>query len=284
MYENVIDNHIIKELGHMKLKDLKPFHIQGLINSRKAQGLTRTLEIIKLALKQMFDQAIENELMIKNPAKKIEMPSKEKIPKRSLTDDEMKIVKSAKLTQKERAFVFVLLYAGLRRGEALALTKKDIDFKTGVIRINKNISYKDGKPELKNYPKTEAGLREVVIVDKLKEVLKPYVESLKDLIVFQPQTSKGYMTESSFRTMWEKIWRSWNKAAGGKHNVIAFDKKVTPHILRHTYATMLYYAGVDIKQAQYLLGHSSAEVTLNIYTHLDKKQSAPTEKLNAYLA
>jgi integrase len=284
MYENVLDNHIIKELGHMKLKDLKPFHVQGLINSRKAQGLTRTLDILKLTLKQIFEQAIENDYMIKNPARKIEMPSKEKKLKRSLTDDELKIVKSTQFTNKEKAFLFILLYAGLRRGEALALTKKDIDFKAGVIKVNKVIVFKNNRPELKTYTKTEAGMREITIVDKLKAILKPYVESMNSIILFQPQTSKGYMTETSFRSMWAKIWRTLNKQAGGKHDVIAFAKDVTPHILRHTYATMLYYAGVDIKQAQYLLGHSSAEVTLNLYTHLDKKKSAPTEKLNAYLA
>jgi integrase len=284
MYKNILDNHIIKELGHIKLKDLKPFHIQGLINSRKNMKLTRTLDVIKLTLKQMFEQAIENDLMIKNPARKIEMPSKEKNPKRALTDEELSIVKLAPFTAKEKAFVFVLLYAGLRRGEALALTKKDIDFKAGIIKINKVIVFKENKPVLKNYTKTATGMREITIVDKLKVVLKPYVESLKDMLLFQPQTSKGYMTKASFRPMWEKIWRTLNKQAGGNYKIIAFDKKVTPHILRHTYATMLYYAGVDIKQAQYLLGHSSAEVTLDLYTHLDKKKSAPTEKLNAYLA
>lgn len=284
MYENVLGNHIVPELGHIKLVDIKPFHIQGLINSRKVMKLTRTLDIIKLTLKQMFEQAIENDLMIKNPAKKIEMPSKSKILKRSLNDEELKIVKLAQFTNKEKVFVFILLYAGLRRGEALALTKKDIDFKAGVIKVNKVIVFKNNQPELKLYTKTAAGMREIIIVDRLKVVLEPYLKSLKDIYLFQPQTSKGFMTETSFRSMWAKIWRTLNKAAGGKHDVIAFAKDVTPHLLRHTYATMLYYAGVDIKQAQYLLGHSSAEVTLNIYTHLDNKKSAPTEKLNAYLA
>lgn len=47
----------------------------------------------------------------------------------------------------------------------------------------------------------------------------------------------------------------------------------TPHIFRHTYATNLYYAGIDVKKCQYLLGHSSIEMTLKIYTHLDSKRS-----------
>lgn len=281
MYDVTIRNHIVKELGHLKLVDLKPFHIQGLINNRYKQGLTKTLRNIKLTLNQMFEQAIENELMIKNPAKRVEIPRVDKEDRRPLTDEELKYLDLAEFTLKEKAFVCVCTYAGLRRGEALALTKNDI--KKGVISVTKTIVFKNNQPELKNHTKTDAGMREVPIIEELKSVLDAFVKTVKGIYLFQPQKSNGLMTETAFRSMWSCIWRKLNKAAGGKHDVIAY-AKITPHMLRHTYATMLYYAGVDIKMAQYLMGHASAETTLEIYTHLKMKESAPSKKLNKYIS
>lgn len=60
-------------------------------------------------------------------------------------------------------------------------------------------------------------------------------------------------------------------------------KDITPHMFRHTYATNLYYAGIDIKTAQNLLGHASIQMTMDIYTHLDsKKITTAGDKLNAF--
>jgi site-specific recombinase XerD len=67
-------------------------------------------------------------------------------------------------------------------------------------------------------------------------------------------------------------------------NGTPFADDVSPHVFRHTYATMLFYAGVDMKAAQYLLGHSSATTTLEIYTHLDKsKVFSNVEKINNFI-
>ena len=57
--------------------------------------------------------------------------------------------------------------------------------------------------------------------------------------------------------------------------------KLTPHIFRHNYCTMLYYAGVDVKEAQRLMGHSSIKITLEIYTHLAAGGESTRQKLNA---
>lgn len=284
MYDITLREHIVKELGHMKLTDLKPFHLQGLINDRHEKGLTKTIINIRMTAKQMFEDAIENDLMIKNPARKLDMPSIPKSEKRALSDEELAIVKRAGFNLKQKAFFNILLYAGLRREEILPLTKKDIDFKNNIITINKTVNFDGNKPVLKPYTKSDAGMRDIPILDPLKPILKAYIEIVKGIYLFEPITNCGLMTESAFRSFWATIWNCLNRTAGGSHKVIAFSKDVTPHILRHTYATMLYYAGVDIKQAQYLLGHASPEITLSIYTHLDKKKSAPTEKLNAYLS
>lgn len=283
MYDNVLRNHVFKELGHLRLVDVKPFHIQGLINNRHKAGLTKTLTNIKLTLNQMFEQAIENELMIKNPAKKIELPSKEKKEKKFLNSTELQLIEHADLTKKERAFVYLCLYAGLRRGEALALTKSDI--KDGFIKVRKTVIFNKNKGEIKPHPKSSAGLRDIPLAIKIKSFIESYAKGVKGIHLFQPETSEGVMTETAFRSMWACIMRKINNAAGGNHKIIAVEK-FTPHELRHTFATMLYYSKVGIKEAQYLMGHASADITLNIYTHLDKikNSSMEIEKLNIYLS
>lgn len=283
MYDNVLRNHIYKELGHLKLVDIKPFHIQGLVNSRHKQGLTKTLTNIKQTLDQMFEQAIENELMIKNPARKIELPSKEKKEKRFLNSNELQLIDQADITNKERAFTYLCLYAGLRRGEALALTKNDI--KEGVIKIRKALVFKKNKGEIKPHPKSSASIRDIPLTVKIKQFIESYIKGVKGIYLFQPETSEGVMTETAFRCMWDCVIRKVNYTAGGNHKIMAIDE-FTPHELRHTFATMLYYSGVGIKEAQYLMGHASADITLNIYTHLDKikKSSMEIEKLNLYLS
>lgn len=283
MYDNVLRNHIVKELGHLKLIDVKPFHIQGLINSRHKLGLTKTLKNIKLTLNQMFEQAIENELMIKNPAKRIELPSKDKKERRFLDKNELLYIDRADLTSKERAFIYFALYAGLRRGEILALTKSDV--KDGIIKVRKTLVFKNNIGEIKTHPKTSAGIRDLPITLKIRSFIENYVKSTKGMYLFVPQTSNGLMTETSFRSMWSCIMRKVNTAAGGNCKIKAIEH-FTPHELRHTFATMLYYSKVGIKEAQYLMGHASADITLNIYTHLDNvsKSGMEIEKLDLYLS
>lgn len=82
------------------------------------------------------------------------------------------------------------------------------------------------------------------------------------------------MSEQKVRTLWHSICRDWDIAMGAKlyRNKIvvhALDQDITPHYLRHTYATNLRRAGIDMKTAQYLLGHSDIRTTANIYSHVD---------------
>ena len=91
------------------------------------------------------------------------------------------------------------------------------------------------------------------------------------------------MSKSSFRKFWDRIIAKTKIYADSTKKSIGDD--VTPHIFRHTYATNLYHAGIDIKTAQYLLGHSSIQVTLDIYTHLENENISNTQDvLNKYFS
>lgn len=257
---SVAVRHIVKALGTYRLSDLKKHMLQTLLNKRVAEGHIRSAEVIRLTLKQMISAAIDEQYIFVDISKGLTVPKQQKNEKEPLNLDEVEQIKAAELTVKEKAFVYTLLYTGIRKGEALALNWSDVDFAANKIHINKNLIYVGHHTEVKDSPKTAAGKRSIPIPKDLADVLKEYKDG--DGIVFPQLTADTYMTSSSFTKFWNGITKKIN-----------LDRKITPHILRHTYATRLYYAGVDIKQAQYLLGHSSVQVTLGIYTHLDKKQN-----------
>lgn len=285
MYENVIRVHIEPNIGHYKLKDLKSHHVQFLLNQLIEDGKDQTAEKVHLTLKQIFDQAVKNEFVYKNIMLNVEYKRKSRPPKRALTDGEMNIILKADLPKKEKVFVVLLLNTGLRKGEALALTRNDIDLKARTITVSKSLLFKKNEVEIK-MPKSKAGNRIIPITNELFDCLSDYIKTLDGMCIF-PMRGNKLITKSAFEHMWARILGALNVAAGGtngKLEVKKIAKDITPHIFRHSYATLLYRAGVDIKTAQYLLGHSSLQMTMDIYTHIDEdKKQIEINKFNQFM-
>lgn len=293
-YQRIINTHIIPAFGDMRLSSLKQNHVQKLLNDIVQGGHMRTAELVRLTIQQIIHQALIEEYIYKDITVGLSMPQKQQAKKRSLTEAEKNLIQAADLDPKERAFVDLLYYTGVRRGEALALTRDDIDFVNKTISINKNLVMKSNESEIKPSPKTKAGVRELPIPEKLLKTLISYVYALDSNYLFT-KSDGGLMTNSAFSRLWDNVLDKINIAAGGtkytrkdtRHEggraiqLIADD--ITPHMFRHTYATSLYYSGVDIKTAQYLLGHSSIQMTLDVYTHLDNEKITDSKaKLDAF--
>lgn len=263
-YENCVRVHIIPKIGETRLKDLKKHHLQDLLTSLVAQGKRATAQKVRVTLGQLVDEAVENEYIFKDIAKTLSIPAVQKTQKRALSKDELELVAVAQLPLKQRVFIDTIQYTGVRRGEALALTPDDVDTVNKKITINKTVVFGKNQSSIKLCTKSSAGMRVLPIPDKLNEELK---ELISDTEKYLFSKSDGeLMTRTGFRRFWEQIRKNIEKSTG---KTIASD--VTPHIFRHTYATKLFHAGVDVKTAQYLLGHSSVQVTLGIYTHLEKE-------------
>jgi integrase len=273
MYRTILDRHILPELGHLKLKNIKTHHIQVLINEKSKKYKKHTLDIIRVTLLQIFDKAVQNDLIIKNPVEHVNVPNTGKTERRALTEYEIEILKKTATTHRGGLFALTLLYTGIRRGEALALTWNDIDLNNRTISINKAAYFNGNQMDIKT-PKTKAGNRIIPIPDELYEALKKAKKTSTSVF--------NLNTQSAFKRMWDSFMTTANKIAGGNSKIKAIER-ITPHMLRHTYATILYNAGVDIKSSQELLGHSDIKTTLQIYTHLeDKKRKETAEKINYY--
>lgn len=263
-YENCVNVHIVPKIGDTRLKDLKKHHLQDLLTSLMAQGKRATAQKVRVTLGQLIDEAVENEYIFKDIAKTLSIPAAPKKAKRALRADELGLIADAQLPLKQRVFIDTIQYTGIRRGEALALTPNDIDTVNKKITINKTVVFGKNQSSIKPCTKSSAGMRTLPIPDKLNEELK---ELIADTEKYLFSKSDGeLMTRTGFRRFWEQICKNIEKSTGN-----ALPKDVTPHIFRHTYATKLFHAGVDVKTAQYLLGHASVQVTLEIYTHLEKQ-------------
>jgi len=278
MYELILYSYIIPNLGKIRLRELKQSDIQLMIN-KNAEHF-RTCEQIRMSTRQMLDSAIEDGLIYKNVGLKIKLPPKYKEEKRALTAVEKKAISKTEFTDKEKTFIYLILYCGLRRGEVLALSRGDIDKKNKEINIRNAVTFDHGNAVQKSYPKSFAGIRSIPIPDALGEVLEPYLKQLEGMCLFEMERKSGQlMSKSSYDKFWNKIINKINITAGGTEDIKAI-QGLSAHVFRHNYATMLYYNDIDIKDAQRLLGHSSIKLTLDIYTHLDKSKSSAGEKLS----
>ena len=298
-YTTLLSKHLLPELELMRLKDLKPHHLQSIINRLASDGYAEaTLKEVKGTAVQILDIALDNDVIARNTFAKVTIPHIEAEERRALTNEERALIERTYQEHRIGIPAMIMLYCGLRRGELIALQWGDIDLKGQRITINK-AAYFDGNKTLIKPPKTKAGNRAVPIPATLIEPLHNARRAASSVMVC-PAVDGSIMSQIGFKRAWESYMHFLNLAAGGSdkrrgkndangkltwiQTVIAIDN-ITPHMLRHTYASMLYDAGVDVKSAQRFMGHANIEITLRVYTHLSQqKEEQAIEAINNHFA
>ncbi len=267
MYTSVIRSNLKAFTGYL-IKDISKSDTQELIN--EYQDKRRTCEKIIITLNQIFDSALEDELITKNPCKKIELPAKTYKEKRPLTSQENQLSELADFTPRERCYVLLIKYYGFRKQEALALSRKRFNFEEKTITLKDAIEFISNKAYIKE-TKTVSGERIVPILTKDLEFFKGYCESLHSEWLFTSLSTGDLISSQSFRRMYESILNKMNKKADELE--LPHCDKLTSHVYRHNYSTMLYNAKLGLKESQYLMGHKNIKTTMEIYTHLDKENT-----------
>lgn len=234
----------LEPIFEISVRDLKASHLRNIINNIKGS----TKQITAIIAKGIMKTLVEDDIILKNPFMSVKALNDTKKQKRALTLDEQKIIFEAPLSQNKIVCLLMLL-CGLRIGEAMAITRKDIDIKNKTVNVSKQ-RFTDGRID---EPKTKASIRKVPCPDYL--ILQ--IHQLSSISI-TPQSSDHGAIRKYLRNL---------------------GLDVTPHYLRHTYATNLYNSQVDMRTAQSFLGHTSIQMTMDIYTHLDeahKKENAKT--------
>ena len=284
--EIYLNKHLLPVLGAMHARELKQVHLQTIINKLASEGYsTSTMKKIKQIAEQILRIAVDSDLILKNPFSGVKVPSIEPKERRALSESEIDLISENWRGARMGVAAMIMLYAGLRIGEVLALEWTDIDLESRTITVSKARTVFINQASVKS-PKTKAGIRVVPIPEILYEVLRS-VRKKQGLVC--PDINGKLMSAHAQKNAWNVFINHLNECAGGKKGsgprkpVIVIDR-ITPHMLRHTYATMLFDAGVDVKSAQKFLGHSDIEVTLEVYTHLSKfKEDQAIRALDEHL-
>ena len=284
---NMIKKYLIPSLGEMRIKDLRQLHLQTIITTLSKQGLsTSYMKKLKQIATQIMQVAVGSDLVIRNPFSDVKVPKKDPFVRRALTEKEVALITDNWRGHNLGPMAMIMLYAGLRRGEVIALEWSDIDFEKKVIHVTKAATVVKNVTRIKK-PKSDAGIRDVPIPKVLRNML---MEIRKPSGYVCTNTSGEMLTESSYMSQWNSFQSYLNVCAGGRRGTgkyvprITVIENITAHMLRHTYASMLFDANVDVKSAQKFLGHADIEVTLEIYTHLSEmKEEKSIEALDNHL-
>jgi integrase len=270
LYEMIVRADLKPALGSYPLTRLSATRVQAFLNGQLAAGQSiRRVQIMRTVLSSALTRAMREELVVRNVARLAELPMWERKAITPWTAAEARaFLDAAKDDPLYPAFVLLLTY-GLRRGEVLGLRWRDIDEDDGEIRVRQQIQRVNG--ELRLGPvKTSAGRRDLPLLTVASDALgirRGAQATDQDKLGPAWQDNGLVFTTRTGRPVEPRnLVRSFRRICDdNKLRVIAV------HHLRHTTATLLKNLGVPARDAQIILGHSRLAVTLEIYTHEDRR-------------
>lgn len=254
-YKYIAINCISDQIGHLKLNQIRQLHCQECINAHAGKS-KYTIAQTKQAMNFFFKMAVQNNLIARNPAENITLPIGTVTKRRALTNKERESF--LRMSNDPHFKVFQLMYyCGCRPSEACNVQGLDIIKKDGY-----NLLHIRGT-------KSEAADRYVPIPDELYQSIK----NTKKFDFIATNLAGNHHTDKSYRRAWKALRRAMNIDMGCRvyRNQLMppfpLAEDLVPYCLRHTYCTDLRDKGIDIRTAQYLMGHSDITMTANIYTH-----------------
>ena len=292
-YTSFYGNYIQSKLGKLKLKDVRPEHIQKLYNDMHKQGLNRnTIEIVSIVLGGMYKQAYKNELISKNPVPLATLPKETSYKERRvLSREEQKLfLEYAASSQYAPIFEFALS-TGMRGGEIKALTWENVNFTKGVISVRHTL-IKSGKEYYLDTPKTNSSYRDIPMMENVRILLKrqkvwQQENRLRIGEHWRPVCGlENLVFTTNVGTPIDKEYLK-NSIDGIVKNInndgIEFEH-ITMHTFRHSFATRCIENGVNPQTLKAILGHSKLAMTMDLYAHVlpDKKSEEMRKIANLF--
>ena len=271
-YTERYERNIKPVIGKMLLADIKPLHCQKIFLDMADEGYkTTTLYQTRIALFNMLELAKENDVLRYNPCKKSVKSDmgKPSDKKEALTlDVQRKFLEGATGQSYENQFRF-MLQTGLRTGELVGLEWRHVDFENRVLTIEQSMEYRYKVGEWRlGPPKSQSGYRTIPLTDEAIRILKAQKEKNKK-IKYIPEEWKDFIFLSR---KGEPVKNSTYDTALFKIcDKVGIDR-FSMHVLRHTFATRCIEAGMKPKTLQKLLGHSSIQITMNLYVHVTEDE------------
>lgn len=284
----MLETRILPYFGHFYINKIKPTDIMQFYDllsrdtqlvRKKSNDGKKTLKPLSgktilehhRLLRAMFHKAVYWQLIVSNPAERVQ-PPKAKKPKRRYYDDEQCKVLLENLTTlgedqiKYKVAIILTVFTGVRFGELMGLEWQDVDFKTGIISINRSSQYLADKGIFTKTPKTESSIREVAIPDFVISLLEEYKLWYKE-------------QKSIYGELWTNSNRLFVQADGKPMHPSTISKLFVKYIaqiglpvinfhgLRHTNATLLISQNIDVAVVAARLGQAQITTTYNFYVY-----------------
>ena len=291
-YRTHILKYIVPKIGMIQIQHLTSQHIENFYAELRKNGRTKsagglsstTISYINRILHEALKHAVSRHIIATNPINEIiKKPTRNRFTGTTCTVQEIrKLLELAKGTSLRTAIALAGL-AGLRRGECLGLRPEDIDYETNILHIRRQITVPNNTPTVQEL-KTVNSTRDIIMIPELKKIIE---EQLTYNAKQQKQLGSHYHNDGWLVCNPDGSIMNPNYLT---HHFSTFIKshglkKIRFHDLRHTCASLLLEAGVDIKTVSTILGHSSIAITADTYTHVltTMKQNA-ANKLSSLIS
>ena len=287
-YCRMLETRILPYFGHFYINKIRPTDIMkfydllekdtqlvrkkgnnGLKTKKPLSGKT-ILEHHRL-LRAMLHRAVYWQLIVSNPAERVQPPRAKKPKRRSYDDEQAKILLEnlEKLTVEDTKYkvaIILTIFTGVRLGELMGLEWQDVDFRNGIISINRSSQYLSDMGVFTKVPKTESSIREIAIPEFIISLLEEYKLWYED-------------QKSLYGELWTNSDRLFVQADGKPMHPSSISKwfvkyvstiglpVINFHGLRHTNASLLVAQNVDIAVVSARLGHAQISTTLDFYVH-----------------
>lgn len=251
-YHRMHRAYIAPTLGPLELEAITPELIQMLLIRTGDHG-SRQAQAVYALVRATLRRAVRSRLLLWSPVDAVDMPAHDKEQGKQLTDADYA---AALAPIRADLPLSLALFAGLRRGEIAGLRWGDVDLQHDTLHIRRQRQRVNGQI-MTITPKSASGQRDVPIADDLLPILRARY-------MLRPSC---YVLDAAP----EFPSRCWSRI---QRDEVTLSQHYRLHDLRHTYGSRLILAGCNLRVVQYLMGHSSLDVTMRIYSHCSADQAA----------
>lgn len=269
-YEKYYKVAVENKLAKKRLESIRGEHIQSIYNSLAESGYKyASIKVVSAMLNGCFAQAVKNHMIVYNPVKAAELPKcEEKEMRVALTKEQQELFLKYAYKSKNAIFFRILLLTGMRNGELRGLKYSDVDKKNNVIHIRRTIKYIEGMGTIEDTPKTKTSRRDIPLRSDIFQLLQEQRKrnEVGEIPCIDSYYFRGYkngmpMSETA-------IVNSLHRIVDWIHEDGYDFPNITPHVLRHTFATRAIEAGMQPQTLKTILGHSSLAMTMDLYGHV----------------
>lgn len=281
-YRNHVDNYIKPDLGAWKIHDIDIEQIEKAAGEWGKRVSPKMVNKVLTTLTSIFALAKRYKLIKDNPAEEAERLkiATENEDDMEVTPDKVyrkaeirKLIDGTEPGSRDRLMVMMPALTGLRIGEVLGLTWPCVDLKGAKLDVRFNLADTDkGQPLALRPPKTKSSRRTVPLPPELVKELKVWklkCPTSEEDLVFAREDGKPYHQNAASDALDRAITK------------VELGKRLTPHGLRHSFASLLLADGVPVAEVSALLGHKDSYVTWKVYTHFVKGESNGVQNLAA---